>query len=98
MNTITITGRLTRDPNHTPGDEDRKSRVFFTVASDRPGKDAGTDFIGFTAFAGLADTIGEHLEKGRQVAVTGRLVSNSYERDGETVYTLDPIAERVDFL
>lgn len=95
-NTVTITGRLTRDPNYTEGTEAKKSRAFFTVASDRAGE--GTDFVPVTVFGKTADAASKYLSQGHQVAVTGHLASSSFERDGNTNYSLDVIGERVDFL
>lgn len=95
-NNINITGRLTRDPQYNEGADGKKARARFTVASDRIGE--GTDFIPVTVFGPTAEAAAKYLTKGHQVAVTGRLASSSYERDGATNYSLDVIGERVDFL
>ena len=95
MNTLTLTGRLTRDANLTEGSTDR---AFFTIAIDRPGSDGGTDFIGITCFGPTARAVADHIGKGHLVAIQGRLRSNRFERDGETIYSLDVIANRVEFL
>ena len=34
----------------------------------------------------------------RQVGVTGRIQTGSYEKDGRKIYTTDVIADRVEFL
>lgn len=40
-----------------------------------------------------------YLSKGRQVAVMGRIQTGSYkDRNGQTVYTTDVVADRVEFL
>ncbi len=95
MNSIHLTGRLTRDANLTEGTTDR---AFFTIAIDRPGSDGGTDYIGITCFGPTARAVAEHIGKGHLVGIQGRLRSNRYERDGETVHSLDVIANRVEFL
>ena len=95
MNTLTLTGRLTRDANLTEGSTDR---AFFTIAIDRPGSDGGTDFIGVTCFGPTARAVSEHIGKGHLVAIQGRLRSSRYERDGETIHSLDVIANRIEFL
>lgn len=95
MNTLTLTGRLTRDALLTEGSTDR---AFFTIAIDRPGSDDGTDFIGVTCFGPTARAVTEHIGKGHLVAIQGRLRSSRFERDGETVHSLDVIANRVEFL
>jgi single-strand DNA-binding protein len=95
MNTLTLTGHLVRDPKLTEGSTDR---AFFTIAIDRPGSDGGTDFIGITCFAATARAVAQHIGKGHLVAIQGRLRSNRYEQDGQTIHSLDVIANRVEFL
>ena len=73
-----------------------------TIAVDKPkknGEDAGADFIRVTAWGKQAETCNNYLSKGRQVAVRGRINTGSYKnRDGQTVYTTDVVAEQVEFL
>ena len=95
MNTLTLTGRLTRDAKLTEGSTDR---AFFTIAIDRAGSDGGTDYIGITCFGATARAVAEHLGKGHLVGIQGRLRSSRFERDGETIHSLDVIANRVEFL
>lgn len=95
MNTLTLTGRLVRDPKLTEGSTDR---AYFTIAIDRPGSDGGTDFIGITCFGPTARAVAAHIGKGHLVGIQGRLRSTQFERDGETIYSLDVIANRVEFL
>ena len=95
MNSVNLIGRLTRDP------EIREASVTvatFTVAVDRIGKDKGADFIRCKAFGRQAEVVGQYLSKGKQVGVSGRIETDSYEKDGARVYTTEVIAERVDFL
>ena len=95
MNTLQLTGRLTRDAQLSEGSTDR---AFFTIAIDRPGSDGGTDFIGITCFGPTARAVGEHIGKGHLVAIQGRLRSSRFEQDGKTIHSLDVIANRVEFL
>ena len=95
MNNLQLTGRLTRDANLTEGSTDR---AFFAIAIDRPGSDGGTDFIGVTCFGPTARAVTEHIGKGHLVAIQGRLRSSRFERDGETIHSLDVIANRIEFL
>lgn len=102
MNQVTLIGRLARDPelNYTPQTQTAITR--FTVAVDRPkrnGEDSGADFIRITVFGKQAENCDRYLDKGRQVAVSGRIQTGSYKnRNGETVYTTEVIAERIEFL
>ena len=79
-----------------PGDAHTNSRVWFTVAVDGPND--RTDWLPVTTFGPQAEAIAEHLQQGSLVAVTGRVQSNRYDRDGESVQELQIIGSRVDFL
>lgn len=95
MNTLSLTGYLVRDPKLTEGNTDR---TFFTIAIDRPRSDSGADFIGITCFGPTARAVAQHIGKGHLVAVQGRLRSGKFEQGDETIYFLDVIANRVEFL
>lgn len=102
MNSVTLIGRLARDPelSYTPNTQAAVCR--FTIAVDRPkrdGQDQGADFIRITVWGRQAETCDRYLSKGRQIAVQGRIQTGSYKnRSGETVYTTDVVADRVEFL
>ena len=102
MNSVVLIGRLARDPelSYTPNTQTAVSR--FTIAVNRPkrdGEDQGADFIRITVWGRQAETCDRYLEKGRQVAVHGRIQTGSYkDRNGETIYTTDVVADRVEFL
>ena len=99
MNSVVLIGRLARDPelNYSPSTQIPICK--FTLAVDRNGKDKGADFIQVTVFDRQAETCNKYLSKGRQAAVHGRIQTGSYKnRDGNTVYTTDVVADRVEFI
>jgi len=50
-------------------------------------------------FGKQAESCGRYLAKGRQAAVQGRIQTGSYKnKEGQTVYTTDIAADRVEFL
>ena len=58
-----------------------------------------TDFINTIAFESIAQNTSEYCKKGDIVGVKGRLQSDSFEKeDGEKIYKLDIVAEKVTFL
>lgn len=88
MNQVILIGRLTKDPEvrqTQAGSEIAK----YTLAVDRFGD--GTDFINCTAFGKTAEFAEKYLTKGMKVAVSGRIQTGKYEKDGRTVYTTDVI-------
>lgn len=101
MNTVSIIGRLTADPETTEIN-DRKGEHLaltrFRVAIDRPGEDEA-DFVTITAFGALAAAVTDHVRKGRQVAVTGRLRHSEWTTpEGDRRSTLGVTATSIDFL
>lgn len=102
LNRIILIGRLTRDPElrYTPAG---KAVANFTLAVDRGRKDAQgnkeTDFIDIIVWEKQAETVSQHLNKGRLVAVEGRLQIRSYEdQKGNKRKAAEVVASSVQFL
>lgn len=102
MNSVSIYGRLARDPECFIKEAKKKGEeasvvTRFTVAVDRFGDDC--DFIPCVSFGKKAEFIGDHFYKGDRISLTGSLRSGSYEdEDGNTVYTLDVAVWDVEFV
>lgn len=91
-------GRITAKPelNYTAN---QTAVTKFTIAVDRQTKDGGADFIRVTVFGRQAENICRYMDKGRQIAVEGRITTGSYKnKDGKTVYTQDVVIDHSEFL
>ena len=101
MNSVALTGRLTRDPE-VRYTQSQTAVATFTLAVDRPfsrDRENNADFIRITSFGKQAEFAEKYLNKGRLVGVTGRIQTGSYQdKDGKTVYTTDVVADRIEFL
>lgn len=100
LNRVILIGRLTADPNlrYTPSGVATAS---FTLACDRQysGEKKEADFIPIVVWRQLAETVANHLKKGRLVAVEGRIQIRNYENnEGKRVYVTEVIADNVRFL
>ncbi|MGE5559927.1 MAG: single-stranded DNA-binding protein [Chloroflexota bacterium] len=102
LNRIVLVGRLVKDPElrYTPAGVAVAS---FRIAVDRPfvgqSGDRQTDFIDIVAWRKLAETVANHLQKGRLVAVEGRLQIRSYQtQDGQKRQAAEVVADNVQFL
>lgn len=97
MNNVILIGRLTKKPEleYTAGNTPVTK---FSIAVDRRKKEDGADFIRITVYGKQAESICRYMDKGRQVAVSGRIQTGSYEKDGRTFYTTDIIGDHVEFL
>ena len=100
MNSVQLIGRLTRDPEvrYTTGQNQTAVARFSIAVNDGYGENERTSFINIVVFGRQAENCERFLGKGRQVGITGRIQTGSYEKDGRTVYTTDVIASRVEFL
>lgn len=100
MNSWSGIGRLVRDPDirYTSGDNPLCVSNFM-IAVDRIGKGKGADFIPCTAFGKTAEIMERYCGKGKQIGVTGRITSDSYEdRDGNRRTKYFVTCERLDLL
>jgi len=102
MNSVILIGRLVKKPECKYGAESQTAVCRFSLAidrgKDRNGKDMGADFPTIVCFGKTAENCERFLDKGRQVCVSGRIRTGSYEKDGQKVYTTDVYADRVEFL
>lgn len=103
LNKVMIIGNLTDDPE-LKSTKNGVARATFTVASTRKYRSDGeqqeeTTFVPVTTWRGQAKSCATYLEKGRQVAVVGRLRISNYEDDeGITRKWVNIEAEDVHFL
>lgn len=99
MNKFIGIGRITAKPElqYTPSTQ--TAVTHFTVAINRQSKEGGADFIRVTAFGRQAETICRYMDKGRQIAIDGRIQTGSHkDKDGKTVYTTDVVVGNTEFL
>ena len=101
MNSVSLIGRLTRDPEVRYTSE-QMAIVRFAIAIDRPPKRDGTketDFPSITVFGKAAENCDKYLGKGMLVGITGRIQTGSYtNKNGYRGYTTEVVANRVEFL
>ena len=103
MNSVILIGRLTRKPELRYSNSGNQTAIArFALAVDRPfsrDQERTADFINIVVFGKQAENCERYLDKGRQVAVQGRIQTGSYKtQTGETRYTTEVVADRVEFL
>jgi single-strand DNA-binding protein len=103
MNRIVLLGRLTRDPEMKSIEENGKVVTKFTLAVDRPYKNAygerGTDFIPIILWGKKAEVAAEYLVKGSLITVCGRLQTRSYEdKEGKKKFLSEVVADEFQFV
>ena len=99
INKVVLLGRLTKDPELRYAAGSGTAVCRFTVAINRQFKKDETDFINCVAFGKTGETITQYLTKGRQIAITGSIRTDSYDaKDGTKRYTTDVIVETFEFV
>lgn len=101
MNNVILMGRTTAVPEVRYSQGDKPTAVArFTLAVDRPvksGEEKKADFPRVVCFGKTAEFIEKYVGKGQKIAVQGRIQTGSYkDNNGNTVYTTDIIAEKVE--
>ena len=99
MNNVSLTGRITRDPElkNTPSG---KNYIMFIIAVDRGYKDAQgnklSDFIPCVAWNSQAEFISKYVKKGNLIEVTGNIQSRSYQnQQGENRVIIEVVLDSV---
>lgn len=97
MNSVNLTGRLTRDPELHSSNDGETAICAMRLAIDRRGE--GAVFCDVKCFAAQAMACHDHLSKGSPVAVSGRLELDEWEAAGGSKRSrLYIIAQRIEFL
>ena len=102
MNKVVLVGRLTRDPEVRYSQGANPTAVArFSIAVDRRFKREGepdADFFNCTAFGKQAEFIEKYFRKGSRMLVSGRVQNDNYtNKNGEKVYSVQIIAEEIEF-
>lgn len=100
MNKVILLGRLTNNPDvrySQAQNGEQLCNARYTLAIDRRGKDAGADFPRCVAFGKNGEFAEKYLKKGTKIAITGRIQTGSYEKDGVKHYTTEVIIEEQEF-
>lgn len=102
MNVVTMTGRLTDDPEikYTTG-EKPLCIASYSIAVNRPFTDKDgnrqADFFTCKSFGKTAEFIEKYFKKGMKIDLFGRLEQERWEREGKNYSRVVINAERVEF-
>ncbi len=109
MNSVSLMGRLTRDPELRYTANTQMANARFVVAVNRKlskekrqeAESNGyptADFISCMAWGKTAENIANYLKKGNRIAITGHIQTGSYEnQQGQRIYTTD-VVDSFDFI
>lgn len=100
MNKVQLIGNLTRDPEtrYSTGENQTAICRFSIAINTGYGDKQKTDYPQIVVFGKQAESCDRYLHKGNKVAISGRIQTGSYEKDGQKIYTTEVVAEQVEFL
>lgn len=97
MNSVNITGRLTKDIE-LKATTNGISCCNFSVAVERPGAKDKTDFIDCDAWRTTAEFINRYFHKGDGIEITGMLTTNDYtDKSGVKRKAVKVTCDRIGF-
>lgn len=98
MNNVSITGRLVYEPEIKELQSGKK-KLPMRLAVNRNDKNKTTDFFNLQAWDNTAEFIAKYFHKGDPIEVTGRLRTDSFEKqDGTKVTETYVLVGGVDFV
>lgn len=101
MRMITMTGRLTADPELKKYDKEEKEiqRLTFSIANNDAGKD-NPEFFDVVCWGSIAEWGNQYLKKGSRILLVGTPRMDSYESkvDGKKRNHFKITGERLEFL
>ncbi|THB80644.1 MAG: single-stranded DNA-binding protein [Desulfobacteraceae bacterium] len=104
VNKVILVGNLGRDPEIRYSQQGT-AIVNFSIATSEEWFDKNTnqkqertEWHRVVVFGKIAEVCEKYLSKGRQVYVEGKLRTSTYEKEGQTHYSTDVVAQTVQFL
>lgn len=96
MNNVTLSGRLTKEPEIRYGGSDNSLAIArFTIAVNDYKE---TDFINICALGKTAEWVEKWVAKGTKIELVGKIKTREYtNRDGKKVYYTEVLANSIGF-
>ncbi len=99
MNKVILIGNLGSDPESRQTKSGKSVCNFSLATNERSGGEDKTEWHKITAWEKTAELCSQYLVKGKKVAIEGSIRTRSWENnEGETKYTTEIHAHRVEFL
>ena len=97
MNKVILIGRATKDPElrYTPGNGNAVTTLNLAVDNyNSKTGEKGADFISVVIWGKSAENTAQYVQKGDQVAISGKISTRSYEaKDGTKRYVTEVVAD-----
>lgn len=102
LNSCSFIGRLGGSPEQVQVGDTSVTKFSIAVGEswkDKEGnKQERTEWINVEAWGKLADICAEYLQKGKQVYISGKMKTDTYEKDGITKYSTKIVCKDMQML
>ena len=103
INTVTITGNLTRDVDMRSTADGMPVMSFSVAVNDRRKGPDGQwkdypNYVDCTMFGSRAEAVGKYMATGTKVGIAGKLRYASWEKDGQKRSKLEVIVDDIELL
>lgn len=101
LNSISMVGRLTRDPELKQTQSGNQVGSFAIACDDKPGPNGEKQvvFINCSIFGKGADVLVKFFRKGNLIGIVGRLTQRKYQnRDGVEVTSTEILVNQIEFV
>ncbi|WP_027003206.1 single-stranded DNA-binding protein [Hugenholtzia roseola] len=99
VNKVTLIGNLGQDPQVRPANDTKVATFSMATTEsyqDREGKTVEkTEWHRIVAWRGLAEIIERYVKKGDRLYIEGKLATRSYEKEGQTHYVTEIVAQNL---
>ena len=90
-NSVQLIGRLGNEPQVRTFESGKKMATFSLATNDSYTNAQGekvedTQWHNIVVWGKKVDVVENYLQKGKEIALTGKLINRSYEKEGETKY------------
>lgn len=99
-NSVQLIGRLGNDPQIKSFDSGKKMATFSLATNDVYYNNQGekvedTQCHNIVAWGKKSEVIENYLKKGQEVAIQGKLINRSYEKEGEKKYVTEVVVSEI---
>jgi single-strand DNA-binding protein len=95
LNSVTIVGRLTRDPEFKMTSAGKELLKFSIANNMKSGDKESVSYFDVCLWGKFASVMKDYLARGGQVAVNGRLVQQRWEHEGQQRNKVEVIADNI---
>lgn len=100
MNKIFLSGNICKDIEIKYYNDKKYIKNTIAVRRDYKNKDGNydSDFFNFTIWGNQAEYLEKYSKKGDKIIISGKLLNNNYEKNGEKIYSNDIQVENIELV